>query len=142
MNLSNSFYTLHNIPVKIHLCKTHYIMNLSKSIYINIHYDVRLELRMNFLVSNALIILDECNKFICLLMWHLYLRNFIKLFIIEVNYFIFILFIFNDHVMENYACFHYVLECFREEKSCRSTYNCESSWSTPHARSTSFLYAS
>ena len=88
--------------------------------------DVGLELRMNFLVSKALIILDECSKFICLLMWHLYLRNFIRLFIIEVNYFIFISLIFNGHVMKNYASFHYVLECFREEKSCKSTYNCES----------------
>ena len=89
---------------------------------------VRLELKMYLLVSNAFVTLDECHKSICMLTWHLYRRivHFINLFIIKVYCFIFISLIFNNYVMEDYACFHDLLEHFRIEKSCRSINNCKS----------------
>ena len=83
---------------------------------------------MYLLVSNAFVTLDECHKSICMLTWHLYRRivHFINLFIIKVYCFIFISLIFNNYVMEDYACFHDLLEHFRIEKSCRSINNCKS----------------
>ena len=89
--------------------------------------EVQLELRMNFLVSNAFITLNVCHKSISLFLWHLYGRiiHSINLFIIRVYHFIFISLIFNNYVMENHICFHDLLEYFKMEKSCRSTNNCE-----------------
>ena len=99
---------------------------------------------MDFLVSYALMTLDECHKSICMLTWHLYRRiiHFINLFIIEVYRFIFISLIFNNYVMENYARFYDFLEHFRIEKSCRSRTIVNHACSTPNACTTSFLYTS
>ena len=70
--------------------------------------------------------LIELHKFICLLAWHGCTQNLINIFIIYFYCFNFISLIVNNHVMENYACFHDVLKRFMIGKPSRSTYNCKS----------------
>ena len=104
--------------------------------------EIRLEFKMSFSISNFFMGCNEhrkLTKFFYRLLGHCYRDALRHLFIIKVFYSISITFIFNYHVMQYYACFHNVIKSLCSPKTCKPTTIANHAWSTPNARSTSFL---